>query len=888
MNHNPTAFYRDPASTVAPRPLPERIPLETVIENLHARRTRTRTWLALSAVLVILVLVIAPPFISVRRYKHRITEIVSASVGRPVRLSSVELRILPRPSFIITDLVIEEDPAYGAEPVLHANTVTASIRLFPLWWRARLEISRISVDEASLNLVRTGAGRWNLDSFIRTTAVQTQSRDSSSQPVPFPYLEATNSRVNIKDGVEKLPYSLVNADLSFSQEAPGDWRVRLKGQPARTDVNLDLADTGVVRLEGRLRREPGLPHTLIHFDLDWRDAQLGQLSRLLLGNDQGWRGDLAGEVHVDGTAEAAQFNTRLRASGVHRAEFAPASPMDFDATCKFVYHHFERALEKLECYSPVGEGRVRLTAAAPGRGASSRLTLELDRVPAQVGLDALRTLRSGLDPTLEAAGAISGRITYAGTDTSAAPPLPTPTGKAGTRAAKAHAPQPGPLSGNLSITGLRISGDALPRPMQLPKVTVEPAPGLPSALLATVAIAEGAPTALNVTARLTLNGYQVGVHGGAALARLRDLAHLARVPHASVLDQIEGPPATLDLTANGPWLPSPAPLSQSPGAGATPDPVMARAVDASDRIGGIMTLHGATWKPDFLASPVEIGSATLRLDEKGGRWDPVGFSYGPVRGSATLELAAECQADAKCAPQLTLDFGSLDAAALQAAILGARKPGTLLSSVLARFRPASSPHWPELLGAVRAHTFVLGPVTLNDAVAAVRLQADSAEIESLDAGLLGGRVHAQGSVTPGELPDYKLEGRFDQLNAEEVGQLVGMTWSGAAIDGGGELEVAGFTAQDLATSAKGSLHFDWRHGSIVENGEIELPPVLVKFDRWTAEAAIADGAITLTKNQVQRGPRKVGVEGSAAFGDPPRVALGESPDTRAATSRSKP
>ena len=859
-----------------------------MIENLHARRTRTKTWLALSALLVVLVLVIAPPFISVRRYKNRITEIVSASVGRPVRLSSVELRMVPRPSFIITDLVIEEDPAYGAEPVLHANTVTASIRLFPLWWRARLEISRISVDEASLNLVRLGAGRWNLDSFFRTTAVPAQSGAGSSQPVPFPYLEATNSRVNIKDGVEKLPYSLVNADLSFSQEAPGDWQVRLKGQPARTDVNLDLADTGVVRLEGRLRRAPGLPHALIHFDLDWREAQLGQLSRLLLGNDQGWRGDLAGEVHVDGTAEAAQINTRLRASGVHRAEFAPASPIDFDATCNFVYHHFERAMEKLQCYSPIGDGRARLTGDVPGRGASSRLTLELDRVPAQIGLDALRTLRSGLDPTLEAAGAVSGRITYAGTDTSAVSPSPAPTGKAGTRAVKAHAPPPGPLSGSLSIAGLRISGDALPRPIQLPKVTVEPAPGRPSALLATVAIAEGASTPLNVTARLTLDAYQVGVRGAAALARLRDLVHLARLPYASALDQIDGPPATLDLTANGPWLPSPAPLSPSPVAGTAPAAVTAPPVDGSDRISGTMTLHAATWKPEFLASPVEIESATLRFDENGGRWDPVAFSYGPVRGSATLALAAECQADEKCAPQFTLDFGSLDAAALQAALLGARKPGTLLSSVLARLRPASSPHWPELLATVRAHTLVLGPVTLNDAVAAVRLKADSAEIESLDAALLEGRFHAQGSVTPGDIPEYKLEGRFDQLNANEVGQLVGMTWAGAAIDGGGELEVAGFTAQDLATSAKGSLHFDWRHGSIVESGEVETPPVLAKFDRWTAEAAIADGAITLTKSQVQRGSRKLAVEGSAAFGDPSRVALGESPDTRVANSRSKP
>ena len=137
-------------------------------EELEPRQQkRKRLWLALAALLVLLAVVFVPPFVSVSRYKSRITHLISASLGRPVRLSSVEVRLLPRPGFLLTDLTVEEDPAYGAEPVLHANTVTASIRLLSLW-RGRLEIDTISVDEASLNVVRAGAGRWNLDSLLRT------------------------------------------------------------------------------------------------------------------------------------------------------------------------------------------------------------------------------------------------------------------------------------------------------------------------------------------------------------------------------------------------------------------------------------------------------------------------------------------------------------------------------------------------------------------------------------------------------------------------------------------------------------------------------------------------------------------------------------------------
>jgi len=98
-------------------------------EEQPRQRNRKRLWLILAALIVILAILIVPPFLSVSRYKSRITQLISTSLGRPVRLSSVEVRLLPRPGFLLTDLTVAEDPAYGAEPVLHANTVTASIRL---------------------------------------------------------------------------------------------------------------------------------------------------------------------------------------------------------------------------------------------------------------------------------------------------------------------------------------------------------------------------------------------------------------------------------------------------------------------------------------------------------------------------------------------------------------------------------------------------------------------------------------------------------------------------------------------------------------------------------------------------------------------------------------
>ena len=134
---------------------------------------------------------------------------------------------------MLNDLTVEEDPGYGAEPLLHANTVTASVRLLSLW-RGRLELDRISVDEASLNLTRNETGRWNLDSLFRTAAASSGRKDGK-RDVVLPYLEATNSRINVKNGAEKLPFSLLNTDVSFWQANPGDWRIRLRAsRRART------------------------------------------------------------------------------------------------------------------------------------------------------------------------------------------------------------------------------------------------------------------------------------------------------------------------------------------------------------------------------------------------------------------------------------------------------------------------------------------------------------------------------------------------------------------------------------------------------------------------------------------------------------------------------
>jgi hypothetical protein len=851
-------------------------------EGQGRQKRRSKLWIIALALTILVAIVVIPPLVSINRYKGQIARAMSSSLGRPVHLSAVELRLLPRPGFVITNLTVEEDPAYGAEPVLQANEVKAAIRLFSLW-RGRLEISRISVDEASLNLVRTPEGQWNIETLFRTAA-QSRGDGRQQRPTPLPYLEATNSRINIKKGIEKLPYSLVNADLSFWEENPGDWRLRLKGQPARTDVTLDLGDTGIMQLEARMRRAPELRLMPVHIELEWREAQLGQLSRLLIGSDPGWRGDLTADMKLDGTAESAQVITRLRASGVHRAEFAPAAPLDFDANCGFTYHFSVRSIEKLACNSPLGEGRLLLEGNLPSGGAP-RVALELQKLPAQAILDLLRTVRSEVGAGLEADGTLSGRLTYDGSL-----PLPPEPGSGkrvhhGSKGAvgKQAPVEPGPLTGSISLDGLRLTGGTLNQPIQIEKAVLEPAratDGKEQVLGGTANVPAGAATPLEITTRLTLNGYQISVRGAGTPARLQQMALAAGLKEAGALDSIAGDPATLDLQIAGPWLPAPEPLIAESIGSSEPAPLNADfdagAQQVPDRLSGTVTLHNANWKTDALAMAVQIPQAVLHLNGGTRIWDPVAFAYGPLKGTARLVIPL-CDPERQCLPTVSLEFAELNASELQASLLGAEKKGTLLSSVIQRLTPSSDHVWPGFQGTVKTDSLVMGPVILEDVTADVKVFPTNAELTTIEASVLGGQIHLTGSIANGDKPAYSLEGQFEQLNPADLCRLLELKCAGTRLDGNGKIELTGYSGKDLASSAKGTLHYDWKRGAIT--GRIGgtgsgAPPALAHFDSWSGDAEIANGAVTLGSNEIKSGARTGSVTGAITLGAPPRVSFG--------------
>ena len=379
---------------------------------------RRRILLAIALLVLVALAAVLPPLVNMNRYQRRIVTSISASLGRPVHLDSVTLNLLPLPGFTLTNFVVSEDPSFGFEPVIRADKVTATLRMRSLWHH-RVEFSKIALDDPSVNLVHRADGRWNIESIL-LQASHMPAIPTEEQHVPglqrFPYIEATGGRVNLKDGFEKRPISLTDANFALWLAQPEMWRLRLEAHPTRTDAA--AADTGVIRVEGTLGKAETVAEVPIDLRAEWSAAPLGAVSTVLTGEDGDVRGDMTLRVNALGTVGVNTTSAQLQLRRLRRADFVPDRTLDVDATCKAkvtaAFHH----LEGLRCVWPPdaaqnGLGDLIVTGDVPDlrRLSLAQLEARWTNVPLAGVIDLARELSPRLPPALDATGTLSGRAT---------------------------------------------------------------------------------------------------------------------------------------------------------------------------------------------------------------------------------------------------------------------------------------------------------------------------------------------------------------------------------------------------------------------------------------------------------------------------------------------
>src|SRR5580658_3853752 len=129
-------------------------------------RTLRRPRNIMTAVGALLVVALLTPYINLGRFRRSVATALGTALGRRVEVGGVHVELLPLPAVVAENVVVEELPEIGAEPLARMSELRASPRLRSLW-TGRPDFSSVVFVEPSVNLAR---GHF----------VQTESRPSGN------------------------------------------------------------------------------------------------------------------------------------------------------------------------------------------------------------------------------------------------------------------------------------------------------------------------------------------------------------------------------------------------------------------------------------------------------------------------------------------------------------------------------------------------------------------------------------------------------------------------------------------------------------------------------------------------------------------------------------
>ena len=734
--------------------------------------------IALIALVALALFVVRP---QVGLLHRKVVQSLSMELGRRVEVAAVHIRFLPRPGLELENLTIHDNPEFGAEPLLRSSDVAAWLRVISLL-RGRIEISSLSLSDASLNLSRNSQGKWNFEELVERASKSSTAPTTARKSEPrrkFPYIEAGHARINFKNGVEKTHFALTNADFSLWQEAENQWGMRLRASPIRTDAN--LTDTGVISIDGIWQRSSVLYDTPIQFSLEWKQAQIGQVSRLAFGTDQDWRGSVALSSTIAGTLRNLKITSEASIDQLRRQDMPAGSDFSVAVGCAAEYNSDRRALTNLDCKAPSGNGTLEMKGSAVGIPFSSYdLKLLAKDVPMQSALELVRHVNQTVPPDLSATGSIDLAFSLNRSDSSVVPQL---QGQGEARQVRLRS------QGGTEVMLGRVPF-ALATSVLMAHASKSPIVSalatFPQLEIGPITAPMGRPTPVQGQLSLSRSGYSASIHGEAALKRLLQTAQMLGLPAPQVV--AEGT-STVDLNLTGAWDLAPPAVSGT---------AQLRFVHAQVR---------------GLNSPLQIRRADLVIDADAVRIKDLEALAGETSWRGSLLIPRPCAVPESCRFQFHLRSPEVSAVALNRLLnpLAAKRPWYrvlgLASASNSFFLKTSA------TGSIAIDKLILGNAVCSRFSSDVDLEKAKVSLTNVRGNLLGGEAvaswKADFSARP---PVYSGTGGFDDVSLSSIARLMHSEW----IDGSGSanyrFKTAGWNIHDLLNAADLNANFNMKDG----------------------------------------------------------------------------
>ncbi len=756
--------------------------------------------------------------------RTRIVRSISSALGRPVEASWVSLRFLPRPGFDLKQFVVRDDAHFGAEPILQAPEVSAVLRVGPLL-HGRLQIARLSFTEPSLNLVRTREGNWNVAGLLEKTSQSAMA--GSGKRISFPYIEASDARVNFKLGHEKKPFTLVNADFALWQESDSSWGLRLKAQPLRTDFN--LTDTGTVELEGSWQGAASLQEVPLKFQVAWVNAQLGQGTKLVLGDDKGWRGELKINAVLSGTPKNLVIQSEASVNDFRRYDIATGASLRLRIKCGAQYSSGSRAFSNVACRAPVGDGQIALNGNLNTVEPSYNLTLSAQSVPLQSLANLAIRVKKGLPQDLTAAGNLEADLTFARSGGGEVEWI------GGGQAVNVELAS--------KTTEGRVYLDAIPFTVvsaaaSSKKHLKDPAQAAPHIEVGPVNLELRKVGLTSVEGTVNREGYSFKIQGKT------DVPHLLR---AGKTAGIYTPPvvaageADTDLTVAGKWAGYAAPL-----------------------VSGKVQLHAVHAQVRGIKKPVEVSSATVELDADEARALYVVAQFGGSQWRGSVAVPRHCDGSKACIIGFDLHTDDLRTGSAWRAFewpgdkpwYQALYPQTPARSFLTTLQAD---------GRISSRKVTFANLTATKVAARLRIDEGKLFLTHLTGEVLGGQHSGEWTADlSAHPPVYTAAGTLDHALLAQLASAMNDDWVQGTVSGTYHAKASGWKKDDILKSAIGDARWEASRGILPHVILAEDEPL--RFEKFIGRLLLRDGALELTESRLQSDDAIYQVSGTASMG----------------------
>jgi uncharacterized protein involved in outer membrane biogenesis len=360
-----------------------------------------------------LVLGTLAPFVQVNRFGDRVRVGLENALHRKVRIGDVHFNLFTGPGFSVNDVLIEEDPAFGVEPIASVNQLTARVGITTLW-TGKLEFSSLTLEEPSVNLSKEGDGPWNLVRMLQQSPLQSGGGAGGLRTSRLPQIYVRSGRINFKFGDRKSAFYLTNADADLSPSGAdgASFELSFEGEPARTDTTAQ--SFGMIRGRGQWESRTDKPGEL-NLTLELAKSNIGEMTRLLKGRDFGLHGMVASRAELRGPLSDLLVKGQLQISDIHRWDAMPAARggewrLNYEGKANWQAETLDlSASTKLNPGVPI-DSRLR----AHGLLTSPRLatTFTLDGLPASGIVEVLRHIGAQIPPALEVDGKLHGVLGY--------------------------------------------------------------------------------------------------------------------------------------------------------------------------------------------------------------------------------------------------------------------------------------------------------------------------------------------------------------------------------------------------------------------------------------------------------------------------------------------